>query len=356
MTTVINLDNPLTWNSLDSKDMAGTISEFPSQFSQSWEMTRNLDIPPFAPQNVLILGMGGSAIGGDILRSLVADELSVPLVVHRGYHAPAFVSEKTLVLAVSYSGNTEETLAACEEARKKGARIITYSSGGTLKERASATGNTHVTLRSGLMPRAAIGYTFLPLLVTLSKLKVIPDFASQIEETRELLKQMSRELRDTNPMEKNPAKQLAEMLYIHIPVIYASHGFLETVALRWKQQIHENGKCMASCNVLPELNHNEIVGWSGANKGLEKHFGVVILREPGESARIRKRVEFTAEAVSARASFVKEVWARGESRLARMFSLLYFGDFVSLYLAFLWGEDPTPIPVIDRLKQELTNG
>jgi glucose/mannose-6-phosphate isomerase len=306
--------------------------------------------------SLVIAGLGGSAIGGDLLRATYETIAPVPITVVRDYHLPASVNDTTLVYAASNSGNTEETLAAYAAARKARASIVAFSTGGTLGRLAKDDGTPLVTFPGGLQPRAALGYSFIPLLVVSAKLGIIPSaLIGDIDEASAVLRAVRNECNPQVPLERNHAKQLAASWLGKLPVIYGSQGERGVVAYRWKTQIEENAKAFAVSGVFPELNHNETVGWSGSHgqAEVERNFSVTILRDDREPSQIRRRVELTREIIAKVASSIDEVWARGESTLARMLSLVYVGDWASFYLAIAYGEDPTPVRAIDWLKAEL---
>lgn len=348
------LDKPDELRSCDSENMTGAIMALPEQCERALEIGEGAPLPVLArrPSNVLILGLGGSAIGGDLLRTLLADEVEIPVVVNREYDIPAFAGRDTLVIASSYSGNTEETLTAYSQARARGSQLMAITTGGKLKEIAQRDGVPVIEIPGGLQPRAAIGYSFLPLLVAFWRLGLVRDKRGDVEEMIALLKKMRGDLGPERPGERNRAKEIADRIYGKLPVVYGSYGWKGAVALRWKTQINENSKGPCYYNFFPELNHNEIVG-TEAPQALLKEVEIIILRDEADPPRIRKRIGVTEAILRERVGGITEVWAEGRSPLARLFSLLYIGDFVSLYLAILNGIDPSPVRVISYLKNEL---
>lgn len=337
----------------DPTGMLSLIETFPVQVQEAVEIGKKADLGDLKKEaqnfnSLIFLGMGGSAIGGDLARAVFANELKIPMLVNREYHLPAFVNEKTLVIASSYSGNTEETIAALNEAKEKKAKILCITTGGKLAEIARANNYPLIAIPGGISPRAALGYSFFPVLVVFYRLGFIGDKSEAVEETIKLLKEMKTELSLATP--GNPAETLARKLYDRIPLIYGSEGFRGVVASRWKGQINENSKHLAFWNAFSELNHNETVGWENPNLTREIH--LVILRD-NEDVRMKKRIEVTSEIIRPHVHGITEVSSRGVSDIARMFSLIYFGDFVSWYLAMLNRADPTPVKVIDHLKKEL---
>ncbi|MBO8142289.1 MAG: bifunctional phosphoglucose/phosphomannose isomerase [Firmicutes bacterium] len=337
----------------DPRGMLRRVVDLPEQLQEAAAI--GAAVQPKLPQeikHVLILGMGGSAIGGDLVKALVEAECRVPIAVSREYDVPAFVGPHTLVIASSYSGNTEETLSACRAAAERGAAVAAVTTGGVLAEWASAKGWPLVRLPQGLAPRAALGYSFVPLLKILEAAGIVSPKDGQLQEAVGVLKAMRDELGPDAPVQSNAAKQLAARLFGKLPLVYGTGGWRSAAAYRWKCQINENAKAPAWCNTFPELNHNETVGWEvpQAVTGLVE---LVVLRDRADSPRINRRIEVTVDIMRPAIAGVTEVWSRGESELARLLSLTYFGDFTSVYLALLNGVDPTPVRVIDRLKAEL---
>ena len=337
----------------DPSDMLGLIEGLPQQFKEAERIARSMPLPKWPePRNIAIVGMGGSAIGGDLVRALAEDQGPVPIVVQRNYTLPKWVGKDSLVVASSYSGNTEETLAAYAEAEARGARVIAITTGGELAKRATGAGWPVVRIPGGMSPRAAIGYSFVPLLVVMERLGIMPSQAEALAETVAVLEGQSAKYGRQSPMAENPAKALAAELVGRAPLILGPAGWQGIAAYRWKCQFNENSKAPAFWNVFPELNHNETVGWEHPLEVLGR-LHVVLLRDALESKRNARRVDVTKEIMAKSAAGITEFWAEGKSSVARLFSLLYPGDFVSGYLALAYGTDPTPIKAIDHLKSEL---
>lgn len=350
---VANLDDASAFTALDPSGMLRTVLSFPDMLETARRIA--LDAHLLAPQtfkNVVVSGLGGSAIGGDLARALLADSLRIPMAVNRDYGIPAFVGEGTLFIASSYSGNTEETLAATHEAQERGARIVAITSGGRLREIAHEGGDPTVLVPGGYQPRAALAFSLVPVLVILMRLGAISLEDAAFDEAVEVARSMAARHGPDVPTDRNPAKQLAESLCGKLPVIYGSQGYRGVVALRWKGQINENAKAPAAANVFPELDHNEILSWSGPESQLAG-MHVVVLRDPRESRAIATRVDLTKSVIGKHAGGITEVWSEGSSDLAKLCSLVYMADFVSVYLAYLYGVDPTTIDAIDFLKNEL---
>jgi len=350
-----NLDNPETIETFDKSDMKSILLNFADQYRDARDNAQKFGVPESYRhiKNIVISGMGGSAIGGDLLRSLFYDECPIPIVINRDYKVPGFVDDSTLFIAASYSGNTEETISAFEFAQGKKAKIISISCGGKLQELSREAGIPNFAIeRKGLQPRCALGYLFVPMIFFLSKLGLIMDQSQNLEEAVEVIAQASKELSPDVPTEDNQAKQLANSLYDKLPVIYAPQSYFDIVAMRWKGQINENSKMMAFYNVIPEMNHNEIVGW-GIPEYVTGKCVVIILTDSDESPKIRKRIDVTKSLIVEAGTQVIEIQATGESTLAKALDLIYFGDFMSYYLAMLNGVDPTPIERILILKSML---
>ncbi|HME80557.1 MAG TPA: bifunctional phosphoglucose/phosphomannose isomerase [Candidatus Eremiobacteraceae bacterium] len=348
----------------DPENMMGAILSLPDQCVRAREIASSAALEPLQGRvfaNAVVAGMGGSAIGGDLLRSIFEDVLRMPVEVSRDYHLPEFVGADSLVIAASYSGNTEETLSAYAAARKARAALLAVTTGGELAARCAKDGVPAILIPGGLQPRAALGYSFVPLVVAAARLGLMPaDLLADLDEMVAILERVRDECAPDVVQADNRAKQLAMQWRGCIPVIYGSQGERGVVAYRWKTQINENAKAFAASGVLPEIDHNEIVGWSGhdgprrpAQERPERELAVVFLRDDREPDRIRRRAALTKTIVEKRAACVAEMWCSGESRLARAMSLVYLGDFASCYLAYAYGEDPTPVVVIDWLKSEL---
>ena len=348
-----NLDDPKRWAELDPQNMRSLLASFPKQIREAWHLVQGLELhADFPIASVIVSGLGGSAIGGDVIRTATAEALRVPLLVIRDYRLPQFVNSTTVVFACSYSGNTEETLSSYEQARQAGAFIICISSGGALAERARTEGFPLIQIPAGLPPRAALGYSAITLLGSLHALGLVSDVREPVEETAELLSSLVPRYVPAVPEPGNNAKAIARGLHGKIVAIYASSRRLEAAAVRWRGQMEENGKNLAFHHLLPEMNHNELVRWRYPDGALEK-VGVVFLRDPEDHPQVQRRFDLTREMVAESAGATFEAWSEGKSLLARIFSLICLGDFVSLYLGHLNSVDPTPVAAIELLKQRL---
>lgn len=343
---------------LDPHDMLGLVLKFPRQCREGATIGRQFPAGAATGSDVrqvVITGLGGSAIGGDFARALMEEYGTVPLVVNRDYTLPSWVGPHTLVIAASYSGNTEETLAAYDAAKAAGAQRMVVTSGGKLRERAEADGTPIALVPGGQPPRSATGYMFFPALAYLAHRGLLHhDLAPDIAETLSKLEAMAVALGPEVPTPQNPAKQMAVALQGKLSVIYGSQGYRGAVAYRWKSQFNENVKEFALANVFPEQNHNEILAWVTAQNQAQT-WAAIFLREPNEKAhlpRIARRVEVGEELAHKKAD-VHELVAEGDSLLTRLFHLVYFADFVTVYLAYLHGVCPTDIGSIDYLKEEM---
>lgn len=314
--------------------------------------TSTATIPARHFKNIVVLGMGGSAIGGDLLSDYLADELSIPIVVIRGYDIPKFVDENSLVFTVSYSGNTEETLSALKRCLEVKARVIALTSGGKLAVLARENNFPVIKVPAGIQPRAAISYLFFPILKALERLGLIKERSSETEETISILKDLSREYCAKSPSENNLAKKVALSLYQHLPLVYGSEGLLEAVAMRWKTQINENGKWPCFWNIFPELDHNEIVGYEIENN-INRQVKIIYLQDKEGLLRVEQRREITRKIIQSKVAEFMVCPTKGKGKMSRMFSLIFLGDLASYYLAILNQVDPSPVACIEDLKKEL---
>jgi len=302
--------------------------------------------------NIVVTGLGGSAIGGDIIRTYAMQKAQVPVIVNRDYDMPAFVNENSLVLAVSYSGQTEETLSSYQQARQQGADIIAVTGGGKLAEMAQDHGCAVVKIPGGLAPRAATGYLLAPLALILEDLDIVKDVRLELNETVEVLKTLRESLHPGVGYPQNQARAIAQDLKGCLPVIWGSSSRSEIAAMRWKTQINENSKCPAYFGNFPELNHNEIVGFE-TPQDLLARMVIIILRDPSDHSRVQKRMEISQGIIKDKVKKIIEVKSQGESFLAKYYYLSYIGDYASYYLALEYGINPTPVKTIDYLKAEL---
>ncbi|MCU0306346.1 MAG: bifunctional phosphoglucose/phosphomannose isomerase [Thermoleophilia bacterium] len=310
-----------------------------------------IPFPGDAVRDVVVCGMGGSAIAGDLIAAGYADRLRRPVQVVRGYTLPGWVGQDTLCLLLSYSGETEETLTCTMDAMDRGALAVGMSSGGKMTGWYAPRGLPVVPVPAGLQPRMALLHLLIPSVVVLGRLGVLPPQEDELAAARGQLAAAVAAYGPGIPTSENPAKQIAIMLHEGLPLIYGAEA-TAAVALRWKSQINENAKAPAWWGELPEFDHNEIVGFEGMGR-LSEIAHVVLLRDPRHHRQVERRFDLTRELIEERVRGVVGVEAEGEGILARMLDLVVLGDHVSLYMALLKGVDPAPVEMIQRLKDRL---
>jgi glucose/mannose-6-phosphate isomerase len=303
-------------------------------------------------RSVVFCGMGGSAVAGDVLRSVFRDRLGVPVEVNRSPELPAHAGPHSLVVVSSYSGNTSETLGAFREATKRGCRAIVVTSGGTIAEEAHGAGVPVVGVPGGFQPRAAMGWLAFTALGALEAAGLLPPLAEDVAEAAGEVEARAAECGPVSLTGENPAKRLAKELDERIPVVWGAEGIGATAAARWKTQFNENGKMPAWWSSMSELDHNEVVGWTEPFGGAH---AVIALRHEAEDPEIAARFPLSLQIAADAGADTHEVWATGRSSLARLMSLIALGDFTSAYVAIRKGVDPTPVDVIQRLKAALVS-
>lgn len=338
---------------LDPADMRSAIRGFSSQIEEAVCIGRasKVRLPRKGIRAIIVTGLGGSAIGGDILRSYLADECPVPILVNRFYTLPKFVDSSTLVIVSSYSGNTEETISAYKDALRKKASVMCITTGGVVAAMAAKHRHPRISIPAGLPPRAALGYSFFPVLATLAQNGYARNKSRDMKETISLVRNLTKKY-DSPDSSSNETLALAEQLNGKLPIIFSSAEKFDSINLRWRGQIEENSKQLAYGNNFPELNHNELVGWK-VMKDLMQRMEVVILRDKDDHKRVSARMDITGQLLREYAANVTEIHSQGTSLLARMFSLIHFGDWMSYWLALLNNEDPSPVKAIDFLKNKL---
>lgn len=352
----IDIDDVGALERIDSEDVLGAVERFAAQCREAWAIGARVEELPSAEgiDSVLVLGMGGSGVSGDVLQTVGGARAAVPITVLKSYGPlPAWVGSGTLTFAVSYSGSTEETVAATRDALDRAARVVTVSSGGPLAELAADHRVPNIAIPSGLQPRASLGYLALPLLAAVEKLGVLPHVEEDVAETLAVLDDLARRCHRSVPASENPAKRLARALEDKITVVYGGHGPAATAAMRFKCDLNEYGKVPAFWNAVPELNHNEIVGWSGLTDLMSRHAVLVFLRDPGEHERVALRFEVMRDLIEAAVADVIEVRATGRSVLARLMSLVFVTQLASIYVGLAREVDPGPVEVIQELKAQL---
>ena len=339
--------------SMDPSDMLSKIQSFPGQLHQGWDIgkdtIRSLDLSRY--RSIVFSGMGGSAVAGDLIQAFLFEKWTIPFFINRDYRLPGFLNTKTLFVASSYSGDTEETLSSLRQAQEAGCDVVCLASGGNLSEEAEKKDYPLFKIPAGYPPRAALGFVlgvlfclFRDMSDSLLTRDIFMEAAAFVKERGSLWGMMDHK--------GNMPFQTANKIHGLLPLIYASQQLGGVVAMRWKSQINENSKSHAFWNVLPELNHNEIMGWQQRSEFQEclRNLMVVFLKMSDTHPRVQKRMEITRQIIEDMGVPAIQIEDAGPSRLARLLYLLWFGDFVSYYLAMLYRVDPTEISNIDHLK------
>jgi len=348
-----SLDSMETYESLDITGFRERIEDLPHQCLRAWEQGLKFNLPSDyrSVRNVVVTGVGGSAIGGELLGDLISEDGSPLVTVCRDYYLPPYVGPDSLVIASSHSGNTEETLAAFNDAIQRGAKVVAVTTGGQLLEQAQREGVPVFQIDYVGEPRAALGYSFLVPLAILQNLGLVAPSDEAVFEAAEVLLSLSHRLKPQIPTRDNPAKELAISLHGRLIVVYGG-GMLSGVARRWKTQLNENAKAWAFVELLPEAGHNAIAGLQWPKPVGKKTCGV-LLNAWSLHPRIKLRYQVIQELLGKAGVECRTVDGVGKSALAQMLSAVLFGDYTSYYLAMLNGEDPSPVPPLDYLKSRL---
>jgi len=336
---------------IDKSNMLGFCVDAVRHYRESTRNVQKFKFEYSDPQNVVIAGMGGSAIGGEILKDYSRSTMKVPIEISREYTLPEYADKKSLVILASYSGDTEETLSTFLDAIKRECMVFCLSSGGNLLKYAKKLNIPHMQVRAGMPPRAAFPHMLLPLLSIMDRINGVTSFSDDVLEATQLLQKVISDNKPENPASKNYAKALACNLRHVAPAVYG-FGIYRGVALRFKQQFNENAKIPAKWEAFSELNHNENMGWENLEK-LAKCYAVIFLRDKSEPIEIRSRIEATKSLMQHSLPNLFEVWAQGKSNLAKILSTVLVGDFTSVYLAILRGLDPTPVKTISAMKEKI---
>lgn len=326
--------------------MKELVADFTGQLNEALKIAKNAKISGAQNkiENVVITGLGGSGIGGTILSDWCKDSCPVPIVTNKDYHLPGFAGKNTLVVVSSYSGNTEETLNAAKEALEKGATVVAITSGGDLKELAQEHGFDVIVVPGGNPPRGMLVYSLIQLLAYFNAFGLFETNLDEIvEELTTLINQHENDIVEQ-------ARKAAQFLYQSSPYIYTVEGY-GGLGIRTRQQINENAKMLCNAHVIPEMNHNELVGWVGRPKDI----AVLIFRNEDEDSRNVKRVEINEEIMRRYTDNIMQVYSKGSNRIVRTLYHIHFGDWLSIHLAELNGVDPVEIDVINYLKGELSN-
>ena len=339
---------------IDSSNMLNQIKSLPNQIKESIEIINEykFKIKDFKNINsVLIVGMGGSAIGGDIVNSIISDCSKIPFQVIRDYNLPNWVNENTLVICVSYSGNTEETLSCFDEAINRKSLIVGITSGGKLQQKLNSYNLDSILIPKDKPPRACIGYVSILILLVLEKNNIV-----NISSEKYLFDTSSKLENLTNTFAKaensNPTFGLAKKIYKTIPIIYGDFRYTSSIALRWRGQIEENSKMISFHNSIPEMNHNEIVGYENNNDFFDK-LSIIWLKDKKINIRNLLRQKFSSDILSESISKQFEIESHGESLIERIFYLIYWGDWLSFWLAIFHKTNPSPVRKIEKLKKKL---
>jgi glucose/mannose-6-phosphate isomerase len=350
----MDLNQHARFASIDKQNYLGEIESLPEQLENAYRQGLGLDLPEMPGiRNVLIAGMGGSAIGADLLVAYAAPLCQVPILVQRNYALPAWAhGPETLVVASSHSGNTEETLAAFDQAIQNGCRILALCTGGRLAEKAKALGLPLWTFVHPGQPRAAVGFSFGLLLALFARLSLLPDPAAEPNGTITAMRKQQAGLRPDLPVVENLAKRLAGQLVGRWVMVFGS-DFLEPVARRWKTQLNELAKAWAQFEVLPEADHNALAGLAQPENSLPSAMAL-FLRGSTCHPRNLIRAELTKQAYMLEGVSTDFVDAQGETPLAQQWTALHLGDYVAYYLAMLYEIDPAPIPALEGFKKLLS--
>lgn len=346
------LDNQSKIKEIDKSNMLADLVKTADYSRDAIKRAKQVTVPKnFHPKNIVVVGMGGSAIGGELLKDWLQDTFPISIQVCRDYALPAYANNETLVITNSYSGNTEETLTAFLSATKKKCTVIAITSGGQLADFCKKLHVPYVKIPSGLQPRVAVPYMFFPLPVIFEKMGLLSNVEDELKAAVDVIETASKENMFDVPSKSNEAKTVAEKILDSIPVVYGFRQY-NSVAHRLKAQFNENSKVPSKSESFPELNHNEAVGYD-APKTLTKNLSIIVIRDPDEPLEIKNRIETSIELVFKRAKTVIEITAKGQNKLAKMFSVLCLGDYISVYLAILQNKDPSPVKIIDKVKTEL---
>ncbi len=336
---------------IDRKNMITFSIQAASQYAESAKNVEKINLPYTNPKNIIIAGMGGSAIGGELVKDYTRATAKVPIEISREYNLPAYADKDSLVILASFSGDTEETLSAFVDAVNRKCMIYCVSSGGNLLKYAQKLSLPYLQVKGGMQPRAALPHMLLPTLKCMEKLDMTPKLPEELAETIKLLEKVSTENGPEKPASENFAKILAANLSGAVPAVYG-FGLYRGVALRYKQQFNENAKIPAKWEYFSELNHNETMGWESA-KDVAKCFSAVFIRDISEPVEIHSRIEITKSLMQPMLPKMYEVWSQGKSNLAKMLSTILIGDFTSIYLAMLRNVDPTPVKTVDTMKEKI---
>lgn len=333
---------------LDPANQFKVLSDSYEQIEYAWKNDFDVSsIDTAKIKNIILTGLGGSAIGGELIQNYLREELNYPYVVNRNYELPLYADEETLVIASSYSGNTEETISALNQAIERKCQIVCISTGGKIEEIANKNNIPFGKLLAGYQPRFALWINFFTLLKTLHSLKLVPSQTKNVEQSIELLKRKGIEY--SKPT--NRAIEIAESLLGYVPLVYAVSDFTSAVGTRWKGQFNENAKQHAFFGCLPELDHNEILGWEGYKSTM--NFKLINILDDDYNQQVKKRYELTSEMVRKAGAEIIDIKSDEADVKLRLVDLIYLGDWATYYYAVMRGFDPTTIVSINYLKAHL---
>ena len=352
----MNLDDTSKFAQIDIQDMLSHIDGLPDQLEFAWELGSQLALPGLEGiERVIVAGMGGSAIGADLVAAYIAPHCPVPVLLHRNYSLPAWATgRKTLVITSSHSGNTEETVSSFESARENDCQILVLTTGGKLADLCRASGGTLWQFDHEGQPRAAVGFSAGLLLAAFSRLGLIPDPQAAIKETISAMRTQQSNLRAEVPIARNLAKRLAGQIYGRWTLVVGA-DILEPVARRWKSQISEISKAWGQFETIPEIDHNSLAGLVYPEQALPQMMAL-FLRAPAYHSRNLLRSELTKTAFMVEGINTDFIDAQGTDPLAQQWTALHLGDYTAFYLAMAYGIDPTAIPTIEMFKKQITDG
>lgn len=344
------LDNIDRMRKIDKNDMLSFCVHAADNYTKALTQSKGFSFHTVKPNNIVIGGMGGSAISGELFIDWTRDKLRIPVTTCREYKLPAYADKDTLAIVNSYSGDTEESLSSLVDAINKKCMILCIGSGGKLLETAEHLDLPNIRIPSGIPPRAALPFMFTPLLIVAEKLGLVHGAEEEFSETIPILKHISEVNSADKPLAHNFSKKLASQILHTIPIVYGFSVY-RGAAQRLKQQFNENCKTLAKWDYFSELNHNETVGWESSDEFLE-FLSTIFIRDKNEPPEIHSRIETTKNLLPKRLK-TYEIWSEGECTLSKMLSTVLLGDFTSVYLAILRGIDPTPVRTVSELKKNL---
>ena len=345
------LEDPEEIKQIDKAGMLNFCLNMSRHYRAAAKIAAGITTSYAKPQNIIIVGMGGSAIGGELLKDWARDKIKVPIEVNREYHLPAYANKETLVLITSCTGNTEEILSTLLDAIKNKCMIYCITGGGTLMEIAKSLSIPYLQIPADMPARATLPYMFMALLTFLERIGLTSGVCRELEEALPIIEKIEKQNAVETPIKDSLTKSLAINLEGFIPVIYGFEIY-SGVARRFKQQINENAKMMAKWDNLPETDHNEIVGYEKVDKHKER-FAVIFIRDKDETIEMCNRIKITQKLMETTGVNIYEIWSQGKSGLAKILPVIAIADFLSNYLAILRGNDPTPVQTIDTLKDSL---